>query len=114
MKINILKVCAIGEALTGIALFAMPSFICWLLFGQEALGVTVPVARIAGIALISFGIACCSGRFLIFSMLFYSTSAMLYLIYISLMENFTGILLWPAVILHGMLAILLIISRRLS
>lgn len=114
MKISILKACAIVEALTGIALFAIPSFICWLLLGQEALGVTVPVARIAGIALISLGIACWSGRFLLISMLFYSTSVMLYLIYISLIENFTGMLLWPAIVLHGVMTILLIMSRRLN
>ena len=112
MKINILMVCAIGEAFMGSALFAMPSFICWLLFGQEALGVTLPVVRIAGIALIALGIACWSSRFLIISMLFYSVSVMLYLIFIGLIEGFTGILLWPAVILHAVMAILLIMSRR--
>ena len=44
---------AIGEAATGLALLIVPSFVGQLLLGEQLTGVAVPVARVAGIALIA-------------------------------------------------------------
>ncbi len=52
---------AFGEAATGLALLIVPSLVGQLLLGEELIGVAVPVARVAGMALIAFGIACCPG-----------------------------------------------------
>jgi hypothetical protein len=41
------------------------------------------------------------------SMLFYSIAVTLYLSYLGLFEGLTGILLWPAIALHAVLAALL-------
>lgn len=49
---------AIGEAATGLALLIVPSFVGQLLLGEQITGVAVPVARVAGLALIALGIAC--------------------------------------------------------
>ena len=48
---------AVAEAASGLALLIVPSLVRQLLFGQELTGVTVPVARVTGIALIGLGVA---------------------------------------------------------
>jgi hypothetical protein len=50
----------IGETGTGLALLIVPSLVGQLLLGEQLAGV-IPVARVAGIALIAFGIACWPG-----------------------------------------------------
>ena len=64
------------------------------------------VARAFGIALIALGIACWPGPPRV-GMLIYSGAVALYLAYAGLVLGFAGILLWPAVILHAILTILL-------
>ena len=97
---------AIGEAATGLALLIVPSFIGQLLLGEQLTGVAVPVARVAGIALIALGIACWPGPPLV-GMLSYSSLATLYLAYLGFAGGWTGFLLWPAVVLHVILTALL-------
>jgi len=97
---------AIGEAATGLALLIVPSFVGQLLLGEQITGVAVPVARVAGIALIALGIACWPGPPLL-GMLTYSALVTLYLAYLGFAGGLTGILLWPAVILHAILTALL-------
>ena len=98
---------AVGEAATGFALLIVPSLVGQLLLGEELIGVAVPVARVAGMALIAFGIACWPGTPLI-GMLTYSAAVTLYLTYLGFAGGLSGILLWPAVILHVILTALLI------
>ena len=90
---------AVGEAFTGLALLIVPSLVGLLLLGVELTGVTLPVARVAGIALIALGIACWPGPPLI-GMLIYSALVTLYLAFVGFAGGLTGILLWPAVVLH--------------
>jgi hypothetical protein len=97
---------AIGEAATGLALLIVPSFVGQLLLGEQLTGVAVPVARVAGIALIALGIACWPGPPLV-GMLSYSVLATLYLAYLGFAGSLTGILLWPVVVLHVILTALL-------
>ena len=97
---------AVGEAFTGLALLIVPSLVGLLLLGVELTGVTLPVARVAGIALIALGIACWPGPPLI-GMLIYSALVTLYLAFVGFAGGLTGILLWPAVILHLILTALL-------
>jgi len=88
---------AISEAATGLALLIVPSLVGQLLLGEQLSGVAVPVARVAGMALIALGIACWPGRPLL-GMLTYSASVTLYLAYLGAAGDLNGILLWPAVV----------------
>jgi len=97
---------AVAEATTGLALLVVPSLVGQLLLGQELAGVTIPVARVTGIALVGLGIACWPGPPLA-GMLIYSVAVALYLAYVGFAGGFVGVLLWPAVALHGALSILL-------
>jgi hypothetical protein len=97
---------AVGEAAVGLALLIVPSLVGQLLLGEELTGIAIPVARVAGIALIALGIVCWSGQPLV-GMLIYSTVLTLYLAYLGFAGGFTGVFLWPAVALHVVLTILL-------
>jgi hypothetical protein len=98
---------AVGEAGTGLALLIVPSLVGRLLLGEDLAGIAIPVARVAGIALIALGVACWPGPPRA-GMLTYSVAVMLYLAYVGFAGGLSGILLWPAVILHGILTALLI------
>jgi hypothetical protein len=97
---------AVGEAATGLALLIAPSLVGQLLLGEELTGIALPVARVAGIALIALGIACWPGPSRA-GMLTYSAAVTLYLAYVGLSGGSSGMLLWPAVVLHAVLSVLL-------
>jgi hypothetical protein len=104
---KVLIVAAVAEVATGVALLIVPSLVGRLLLGEELTGVAIPVARVAGIALIALGVACWPGTPLI-GMLTYGAAVALYLTYVGFAGGSTGILLWPAVVLHAILTALLI------
>ena len=104
---RVLIFAAVAEALTGAALLIVPSLVGRLLLGEELTGIAIPVARVAGIALIALAIACWPGPPRV-GMLTYSAAVTLYLAYVGFAGGLTGILLWPAVILHVILTALLI------
>ena len=103
---KVLIFAAVGEAATGLALLIVPALAGQLLLGEELSGVAIPVVRVAGIALIALGIACWPGPPLV-GMLTYSTIAMLYLAYLGFAGGSTGVLPWPALVLHVILTALL-------
>ena len=103
---KVLIFAAVAEAATGLALLIVPSLVGQLLFDQELTGVTVPVARVTGIALIGLGVACWPGPPLV-GMLTYSVVITLYLAYVDFADGLTGVFLFPAVALHAVLSILL-------
>jgi hypothetical protein len=110
---RLLSFAAVAEALTGIALMALPSTVGRLLFGAELSGVSVPVARVAGIALFALGVACFSGGEAgrgLSGMLAYSLLATLYLVYLGLLGEWVGSLLWAAAAVHAVSTILLAVS----
>lgn len=98
---------AISEAATGLALLIAPSLVGQLLLGEQLSGVATPVARVAGIALIALGIACWPGPPLV-GMLTYSVLVTMYLAYLGVAGVVDGMLLWPAVVVHAILAALLV------
>jgi hypothetical protein len=101
-----LALAAVGEIATGLALLLVPSIVGRLLLGEELTGGAIPVARVAGIALIALGVACWPGTPTA-GMLTYSATVTLYLAYVGLAGAFGGALLWPAVVLHLILTGLL-------
>lgn len=102
---NALTFAAIAEAATGLALFLVPVLVGQLLLGEALTGIAVLVARVAGVALIGLGIACWPGPPPL-GMLIYSVAVMLYLAFLGA-SGVSGVLLWPAVIVHLVLSILL-------
>ena len=64
------------------------------------------MSRITGIALIALGVACWPGPPLV-GMLTYSALAMAYLAYVGIGGEWVGPLLWPAVVVHAVLTLLL-------
>ncbi|HTQ12052.1 MAG TPA: hypothetical protein VMI31_18460 [Fimbriimonadaceae bacterium] len=104
---KVLVLAAVSEAATGLALLIVPSLVGQLLLGEELSGMAIPVARVAGIALIALGIACWPGPPRV-GMLSYSAAVTLYLAYGGFAGGLTGILLWPAVGLHVIMTALLI------
>jgi hypothetical protein len=106
MKTTVLIVAAVAEAATGVALVVAPSLVGRLLLGEPLAGLAVPMARVAGVALLALGVACFPGGQLL-GMLIYSAIVGLYLAYLGSVNDLAGVLLWPAVVLHLVLTALL-------
>jgi hypothetical protein len=104
---KLLTFAAIAEAAMGLALLILPSLVSRLLLGAELTGVSVPLTRVTGIALVALGIACWPRWTALCGMLTYGALVTLYLAYLGIAGEFSGILLWPAVLLHAVLTILL-------
>ena len=111
---RLLAIAAIGEAATGLVALAYPPLVVRLLFGAEIDGIGTVVCRIAGISLIALGLACWSGRdtgrSLVWpagAMLTYGLLATLYLAFLGVGGRWLGPLLWPAVVVHALLTLLL-------
>jgi hypothetical protein len=114
MKKNVLALSAAAEAGTGLLLLGWPPIVVRLLFGAEIDGAGVIMSRIAGIALIGLGVCCWpadSAFQPLNGMLTYSTLATLYLGYIGVRGEMAGLLLWPAVVVHVVLVVLLVGAR---
>ena len=106
MTSRVLALAGVTEGLTGLALLLVPSLVAGLLLGEGFVGAGISSARVAGIALIALGAACWPGPPLL-GMLVYSAGATVYLTYVAFAGATTGILLWPAVILHLVMSALL-------
>jgi hypothetical protein len=105
----LLAIAAMAEAATGLVLLVDPPMLIHLLFGAEIAGAGVVMSRIAGISLVGLGVACWPGgaTWPLCGMLTYSSLASLYLLYLGLAGEWVGKLLWPAVVAHAVLTILL-------
>lgn len=102
---------AVVEILTGVALLAMPSLVIGLLLGEGLSSTGLAVARVLGVGLLSVGVAAWEvpqqqvrlaprAGICIYNV----GAAMLFAIFGSLNET-SGILLWPAVVLHGLIGV---------
>ena len=110
MKNRLLAFAAIAEAVTGVALIVVPSLVVKLLFGADITGIGVVTSRFAGLGLIALCVAC--GAFesasrALYGMLTYSSLATLGLFYLAVGGKWNGPLLWPAVVMHAVLTLLL-------
>jgi hypothetical protein len=113
MTIRTLVVLAAAlEVSTGVALIANPHLVVDLLLGAELSGGGIAVGRVAGLGLLSLGLACWPGRDgataqatkVLFA---YDLLVAVYLGYLGVDGGFAGHLLWPAVALHAFLTLLL-------
>jgi hypothetical protein len=103
---KVLVLAAVSEVATGVALLIVPTLVGQLLFGAELTAIAMTVARVLGIALIALGVACWPGTPRV-GMLTYSAAVTLFLAYVGIAGGMSGILLWPAVVLHMILTALL-------
>ncbi len=118
----LLIVTALGEGGTGLLLLVLPSVPQALLLGtSQASPETTIFARIAGVALLAIGVACWLGRSdapgpaqrgLIAGALVYDMAAAALLAYAGLFLNLVGLALWPAVVLHAVLAVWCVICLQ--
>ena len=121
-----LTLIAILEAATGLALIAVPSIVVQLLLGGEISGASIPLGRVAGVALFALGAACwlaradthsCAARGLVAAMLLYNVGVVAVLAFAGLHAGPHGVVLWPAVVIHAALAswcIAILRSKRLN
>lgn len=95
-----------------------PRIVVTLLIGNEEPLDEMPLARVAGIALLTLGLACWpSPQNAVSSppvraMLTYNALIALYLSYLFTVGHLGGLLLWPALVLHAVVALLLIWAGR--
>ena len=105
---------SLAEGAFGLLLCAAPQLIGRLLIGREVVGAASTAARIAGLALVVLGVICWPRGDLTRGfrwMLLWSIFATLLLIGLGA-SGIAGVLLWPAVIVHAAITILLLWSRR--
>jgi len=115
---RVLVFSVVAEAVTGSAAAFAPSLVGQLLLGVEFSGVTLAVARCFGITLVALSIAAWPGEAEIGAlvrplrgMAAYNGLIALYLGYVGAVDHVRGPLLWPAVALHAVVAVLLIRPR---
>lgn len=123
MMKRFLTLTAILEAATGLALIAVPAMVVRLLLGAEIFGASISLGRVTGVALLALGLACWlarndtqgrAARGLIAAMLLYNVAVATILAYTGLGLGLHGIALWPAVILHAVMAVWCIACLRRS
>lgn len=104
---------AAEAAATGLILFVRPALFAWLVFNGEFFDAGEGLARLTAIALFGMALATwptaakddpgSTAR----ALLVYNVLATIYLVYVGIGGQLTGILLWPVVALHGTLSIFL-------
>ena len=111
---RLLNVAAVIEAATGGALMIHPPLLSQLLLGADVSGAGIALGRVAGFALLSLGLACWPGPEsaavnspALRALLTYNLLATIYLAYLGIDGRLVGSLLWPAVVIHAVLTLLL-------
>ncbi len=115
---TLLVVAAVLEVAAGLVLILAPSVFVHLLLGSDISGTGSMVGRVAGVGLLSLGIACWPGADnsgtrvqSLYAMLTYNFLVAAYLAYLGAVRGFSGILLWPVVVVHAVLALLFFAPR---
>jgi hypothetical protein len=107
---SIIRVAAWLEVIVGAVVLTAPDVACLLLFGARRTGVEVPLARFAGIALVALGIVClpstagASRWSVVLGLLTFNFGVAVLFAWLGVASMFRGLLLWPAFILHAVLA----------
>ncbi len=108
---TLLTLAAAAEALTGVALMAAPPLVARLLWNAEVSVSGLAFGRVCGVGLLSLGWACWPSRDntrAAAAMLLYSILSAVYLGYFGISGESVGPLLWPAVLYHALMALLLV------
>jgi hypothetical protein len=109
----LLSVDAAIEGATGLALILFPGAVIWLLFAADLPVIGVVLARLVGITLLALSLGCWLGRrdqgatSALASMIAYNILTTAYLASLGLRGELVGLLLWPAVVFHAAMGLLL-------
>ena len=113
-RIGLLRVAALVEGATGLALTIVPSLVARLLLGDGVSSTGMALARIAGFGLLALALACWPASVTagtsapaLRAMLVYNLVVTLYLAWLGVGGRLVGILLWPATAYHAVMTILL-------
>ena len=115
---TVLMIAAWFEIVVGVSFVLALNAQSQLLFGAIPKGPGAGFGRLAGIALIGLGVACLPSKLegardhAVRVLLLYNVSASLLLAWIGLATTFRGIVLWPIVIVHALIAMALALSLR--
>ena len=116
---KILAFAAVVEVGTGLVLMFDPAIVVTLLLAVDVSGAGTQLGRFFGIALLALGLACWpsrrraeSGPPAFQAMLIYNVLIALYLAYLGTVGHLGGLLLWPGVALHAVVALLLVWTWR--
>ena len=111
---TLLMFTAVAEGAFGVLLIVAPTLVGRLLLATEISGGAITIARLAGVGLVVLGAGCWPRddlRRARYVMLTYSVLAMVGLIVVGLVRS-AGILLWPAVLVHAVIVVLLLWAGR--
>jgi hypothetical protein len=107
----------VAEGATGLVVVLAPGLVAQLLFDAKVAGAGVAYGRLLGMTLLALVIACWPHaevvpRPALHAVLAYNLLAAAYLVYIGIAHRPAGILLWPAVAEHALVALLLAARMR--
>ena len=120
---RLLKLTALIEAATGLGLIGVPAVVVRLLLGADISGASIPLGRVAGAALLALGVACwlasydeqsCAARGVVTAMVIYNLGTVAILGASGIGSQPVGVALWPAVILHAVMAVWCVACLRRS
>jgi len=108
----VLRFSLAAEGATGLAVLLAPGLVAQLLFATGVAGAGVAYGRLLGVALLALVIACwprgdATPPAALLAVLVYNLLAALYLLWVGM-----GILLWPAVVEHALVTLLLAARMR--
>jgi uncharacterized protein YjeT (DUF2065 family) len=115
---NVLTATAVIEVGAGLLLVALPSLATTLLFGSS-LDTPAGVVRVAGAVLLAVGVACWLvrndgqsrlARALVGAMVFYNGAVLTVFVYLGLGLGLSSDGLWPAALIHAVMAAWCVIS----
>ena len=110
---NLLTVTAVIEVGAGLLLVALPSLATTLLFGSS-FDAPAGAVRVAGAVLLAMGVACWLARHdgqsrvargLVVTMAFYNLAVLAVFLYASLGLGLSSYGLWPAALIHAVMAV---------
>ena len=98
------------EIIVGAFFLTVPDVLCLLLFGAKPEAIGVPLGRFAGIAIMALGFACLpsrdtgSRRNVVVGLFAFNAGVAILFAYVGFASALHGLLLWPAAILHTIIA----------
>jgi len=116
---KVLAFASVVEIAGGLALLIDPRLVLTLFVGSATPVEEIPMGRLTGIAIFALGLACWpsghhapSGSPALRGMLVYNVLIAAFLVYLFAIGHLGGVLLWPAVVLHAVVASFLIWTGR--
>src|SRR5215472_10112892 len=116
----IVKAAAYLEIIVGAVFITAPNIPCTLLFGANADNKATPLARWVGVSLFALGIACLpskageSHRSAVLGLFVFNAGVTILFAWVGAVSTVHGFLLWPAVILHAVIAAALLPQLRIT